>query len=108
MRVIAQGVEHRLQAQIAMACESLDSCNSEEQLRGLEGSVQKGFFSYWRQQLDPAWGFEQRIRRLLPDLVKALFSFAYSPQIHYRIQGVQRAVLPSTDVLFLCIGDFGY
>lgn len=78
MRIIAQGPEHRLQAQIAMACESLQSCNSEEQLRGLEGSVQKGLFNYWRQQLDPAWGFEQRIRRPPPDPVNALLSFAYT------------------------------
>lgn len=78
MRVIAADSSHRLLAQLAMAIESLQRCHTEEQLRGLEGSAQKGLFHYWRQQLDPAWGFEQRIRRPPPDPVNALLSFAYT------------------------------
>lgn len=35
-------------------------------------------FNYWRQQLDPTWGFEKRIRRPPPDPVNALLSFAYT------------------------------
>lgn len=78
LRLAQAGAEHRLQAQLGMALESLAKVSQEEQLRGLEGSVQRGLFLYWRQQLDPAWGFEQRIRRPPPDPINALLSFAYT------------------------------
>lgn len=78
LRLMAAEQEHRLQAQLVMAMDSIQCCQNEEQLRGLEGSAQRGLFQYWRQKLDPAWGFEQRIRRPPPDPVNALLSFAYT------------------------------
>jgi CRISPR-associated protein Cas1 len=78
LRLAQAGKDHRLEAQLSMAIESLAEISQEEQLRGLEGSVQRGLFLYWRQQIDPAWCFEQRIRRPPPDPVNALLSFAYT------------------------------
>lgn len=77
-RTIEQLHDHRLQSQIDMAIENLAFCKSEEQLRGLEGSIQRGLFQLWRNHLDPAWGFEQRIRRPPPDPVNALLSLTYT------------------------------
>lgn len=76
--------------QFEMALERLPLCGNEEQLRGLEGSVQRGMFRYWRQQLDPKWGFEQRLRRPPPDPVNALLSFAYTLVHHEAIRQAKR------------------
>lgn len=80
----------RFRGQIEMAMESLLHCELEAQLRGLEGSVQRGLFQYWRQQLDPKWGFEQRQRRPPPDPVNALLSFAYTLVHHEAIRQAKR------------------
>lgn len=78
LRTVQQLNTNKLESQIEMALENLWKCQTEEQLRGLEGSVQRGLFQLWRSQLNPAWGFEQRARRPPPDPVNALLSLTYT------------------------------
>jgi CRISPR-associated protein Cas1 len=86
LRLLAAQPNYHLLAQVSMAIESMQSCENEQTLRGLEGSVQRGLFEYWRLQLDPAWGFEKRIRRPPPDPVNALLSFAYTLVYHEAVR----------------------
>lgn len=72
IRVLAMQPEHRLQAQLEMAMEATQHCQQEDSLRGIEGSIQRAVFQYWRSKLDKDWGFEQRQRRPAPDPVNAL------------------------------------
>jgi CRISPR-associated protein Cas1 len=60
--------------------ESSDSINS---LRGVEGNLRKEIFAIWRRRLDPAWGFTKRNRRPPEDPVNALISYGNS--IVYRL-----------------------
>jgi CRISPR-associated protein Cas1 len=78
MRVIKNIQQTSLAAQLDMAIESTKKCQKEETLRGIEGSVQRAVFQHWRNQLDPSWGFNQRIRRPPPDPVNALLSLTYT------------------------------
>lgn len=75
-----------LAAQLEMAIESVDHCQQEAQLRGIEGSAQKALFSHWRQQIPADWGFEKRIRRPPPDPINALLSFSYTLIHHEAIR----------------------
>lgn len=77
-RVLAAQPEHRLQAQLDMAMEASRDCLNEDSLRGIEGSIQRAVFQYWRSRLDKDWGFEQRQRRPAPDPVNALLSLSYT------------------------------
>lgn len=77
-RVLAAQPEHRLQAQLDMAMEATRNCQNEDSLRGIEGSIQRAVFQYWRSRLDKDWGFEQRQRRPAPDPVNALLSLSYT------------------------------
>lgn len=75
-----------LAAQLEMAIESLDGCQHEAQLRGIEGSAQKALFSHWRHQIAADWGFEKRIRQPPPDPINALLSFSYTLIYHEAIR----------------------
>ncbi|WP_419569585.1 CRISPR-associated endonuclease Cas1 [Rheinheimera sp.] len=77
-RIIKQMGAHRIQSQLEMAFESARQCVTEGQLRGVEGSVQRALFQFWRSQISPEWGFEQRVRRPPPDPVNALLSLTYT------------------------------
>lgn len=77
-RLTRQLTGHRIQSQLDMAIDSVQHCVNEAQLPGVEGSVQRGLFQLWRSQINPEWGFEQRIRRPPPDPVHALLSLSYT------------------------------
>jgi CRISPR-associated protein Cas1 len=85
-RVLASQPEHRLLAQLEMAIEATRQCQQEDSLRGIEGSLQRAVFQYWRSRLDPGWGFTQRQRRPAPDPVNALLSFGYTLVHHEAIR----------------------
>ncbi len=85
-RVLASQAEHRLLAQLEMAQEATRNCLHEDSLRGIEGSIQRAVFQYWRSQLSPSWGFTQRQRRPAPDPVNALLSFSYTLVHHEAIR----------------------
>jgi CRISPR-associated protein Cas1 len=78
IRVIPAIQQTSLAAQLEMAIESAQQCQNEHSLRGIEGSVQRALFQHWRTQLDPNWGFNQRLRRPPPDPVNALLSLTYT------------------------------
>lgn len=78
LRLLKQHHTHRLQSQLEMAIDSAHQCVTENQLRGIEGSAQRGLFQFWREQISPDWGFEQRARRPPPDPVNALLSLSYT------------------------------
>jgi CRISPR-associated protein Cas1 len=66
--------------------EKLDQANqdmnewtgSEDQLRGIEGNLQRELFAFWRGMLPAGLGFKSRLRRPPPDPVNALLSLTYS------------------------------
>lgn len=56
----------------------LHSCAGEDQLRGIEGSLQKAAFECWRDQLPESLGFIKRERRPPKDPVNSALSLAYT------------------------------
>jgi CRISPR-associated protein Cas1 len=57
---------------------TLVSCHSDDQLRGIEGSLQRMAFDIWRQQIPSSLGFVRRERRPPKDPVNAVLSLAYT------------------------------
>lgn len=96
IRTLSSLEPHRISSQIQMAQESLLQCQTEQQLRGLEGSVQRALFQHWRQLLDPKWGFERRQRRPPPDPVNGLLSLTYTLVHHEAIRQCKQSGLDST------------
>ncbi|WP_181160252.1 MULTISPECIES: CRISPR-associated endonuclease Cas1 [unclassified Shewanella] len=96
LRVLETYSPHRIQSQLQIASESLPNCITEQQLRGLEGSAQRALFQYWRQSLDPKWGFERRQRRPPPDPVNGLLSLIYTLVHHEAIRQCKQFGLDST------------
>ncbi|WP_448872438.1 group II intron reverse transcriptase/maturase [Desulfobulbus propionicus] len=60
----------------------LAPAESLDQVRGVEGSSARIFFTAVADTLDPAWGFHGRQRRPPPDPVNALFSYGYTILFH--------------------------
>jgi CRISP-associated protein Cas1 len=48
-----------------------------DQVRGIEGVAAREYFAYWKEMLDPKWGFAKRVRRPPTDPINALLGFAY-------------------------------
>lgn len=63
--------------------ERVESAETINGLRGVEGNLRKEIFGIWRQRLDPSWGFTKRNRRPPEDPVNALISYGNS--IVYRL-----------------------
>lgn len=85
-RVLASQPAHHILAQLEMANEATRNCQHEDSLRGIEGSIQRAVFQYWRSRLASDWGFTQRQRRPAPDPVNALLSFCYTLVHHEAIR----------------------
>lgn len=54
------------------------TCISEDQLRGIEGNLQKVAFDCWREQIPATLGFHRRERRPPKDPVNSILSLAYT------------------------------
>lgn len=56
----------------------LRRCQSEQSLRGIEGSLQRQVFEHWRALIPEKYGFKQRERRPPKDPVNAVLSLTYT------------------------------
>lgn len=74
----ADASQAQLRLQLQHALGQLSQPQGWSSLRGIEGSVQRAVFSYWREQLPPALGFVNRQRRPPPDPVNAVLSLGYT------------------------------
>ncbi|WP_417533696.1 CRISPR-associated endonuclease Cas1 [Marinobacterium stanieri] len=63
---------------LQQARQVVSSCRSEDELRGIEGSLQRMAFDIWRQQLPASLGFVRRERRPPKDPVNAVLSLTYT------------------------------
>jgi CRISPR-associated protein Cas1 len=63
---------------ITIPMNQLAACQSEQSLRGLEGSLQRRVFEHWRALIPEKYGFKQRERRPPKDPVNAMLSLTYT------------------------------
>ena len=68
----------------------LAGAGSLDQVRGVEGNAARIYFSAFREQLDPAWGFTGRNRQPPRDPVNALLSYGYT-LLFYNLYSLIRA-----------------
>ena len=61
-----------------------------DQLRGVEGSLQRMAFDYWKQSIPKEFSFTKRIRRPPPDPVNALLSLTYTLVFHEAVRQCKR------------------
>lgn len=76
--------EHLRYIQAITGAEGLD------QLRGVEGSLQRMAFDYWKQSIPDEFSFTKRIRRPPPDPVNALLSLTYTLVFHEAVRQCKR------------------
>ena len=68
----------------------LDSAETLDQLRGFEGNAARIYFGAIAKTVDPAWGFNKRIRQPPTDPVNSLLSYGYTI-LFYNLYALLRA-----------------
>lgn len=78
LRAFGEEVSPKLQATLEKNQQLIWNSSGLDQLRGLEGAIQKQVFEHWRNILPAQLGFTTRKRRPAPDPVNALLSLTYT------------------------------
>lgn len=79
-----------LAATAQQAAQTAQQCADEASLRGIEGSLQRTLFDYWRSCLPERLGFLRRQRRPPTDPVNALLSLTYTLIHHEAVRQAGR------------------
>lgn len=78
IRLLSGRCTEQLLAALHASHHAMADCQTLNQLRGIEGAIQRQIFEHWRQQLPTELGFNQRVRRPPTDPVNAILSLTYT------------------------------